>query len=310
MIVTEYTLKGCNFIRSDLLVSAKSSSSSSASTTSSSSSDSSSSDSSSSDSSSSSSLSISSPKDKYEIKKSRFNFISILKNDTLFYLVKNISITEELESGDVIVDPAGLDYILYNSMDGAGGGSGEIYELLENKKFDKNVKKFFESKGLKYFRSSSDNKKENEKLYLNDNKINTDITPSKVGLYKLKDTGHKINIIHTVGPKFSGNDALKNILEKDESKLNEIYYKIYESIFKEFISIKNHETLFLRLLPVSIGLYLPSINRDINRVKILKSIKRALFILLNKPQYQHLIEKVELYLFEKTEYNEYQNLFK
>lgn len=272
MNVTEYTLKGCNLIRTDLL--------------------------------SLSSLSlISSPKDIYTIKLTRFNnFFSVLKNDTLFYFVKNNSITDDefKINEDVVVDPAGLTYILNNNINGAGGGSGEIYNFLNLKSFDKNIINFFESKDIE--------EHENEKLYIKNNELKTDISPSKAGLYKIKDS--KINIIHTVGPNFTNSRVLNNILNDDnESKLNELIYKIYESIFKEFVSLKDHKKLYLRLLPVSTGIYLPSKNKEVNLKKILNAIKIALFKLLNKSEYQHLIEKVSLYLYEQSEYREYKSLF-
>ena len=297
MNVTEYTLKGCEFIRSDLLKSSEESSEEESSEEESSEEE--------------SSEESSSQKNKYTIKKPRNqHYFSVLKNERLFYLVLNKPIIFELEKDNVIVDPAGLDYILSNSMNGAGGGSEVIYDLLKKNTFDKNVVNFFKLKGLKYFDEPIRDKKENEKLYLSGNKINTDITPSKVGLYRLKDKDDKINIIHTVGPKFSGNIALINILENDdESKLNQIYYKIYESIFKEFVSIENHKKLYLRLLPVSIGIYLPSKNKINNQKKILNAINIALFKLLNQPEYQHLIEKISLYLYEKSEYDIYESLY-
>jgi hypothetical protein len=175
-------------------------------------------------------------------------------------IIINKSIIYNINENDVILDPAGFDYINQNTTLGAGGASKPIYALLKTTHFNKDVIKHF-----------SQFKKE-EDLY-DKNKNN-----KSIACFTKYDN---INIIHAIGPDFRSSRYLKNIIEDDNSsKLDKLFFKVYDDIYNQFIiQYKLNENLKLRLLPISSGVFI-NFNEEY-KIKIYKSFLKN-YLLLNK----------------------------
>lgn len=221
---------------------------------------------------------------------------------TVNYVNKNI--LDHLNINDVILDPAGLEYIQKN-MIGASGASGAIYtSLLETNDFNKEVKDFFK----KY--------NENKDLYVKNGEYIRIPKLSISSEYDLVKNQGKINLIHAVGPDFTSSKVLENILINDKEKLFMLFFTLYESIILNFLTLyEKNKHLKLRLLPISMGVFLNIDNIDTTqkhnlRIKIFKIIIKALSIILQK--YHQLQQKglITMYLINKRDFIEYDTIIK
>jgi hypothetical protein len=194
-------------------------------------------------------------------------------------LIVNKSITDKITKNSVILDPAGL-YFMKNGFSGAGGASGGIYKLLDTKNPNEEVIKHF----MKF--------KNEDELY-EKNKSNLSI--ACYGSYN----NDKIKLIHTVGPNFMASKYLYNIINNDrnDNKLNELFLKIYEDVYKEFMEqYKKNNKLKLRLLPISSGIY---INNNLRfKIKIFNSLI-LIYLYLNE---KYKIQP-KIYLYDKNDYD-------
>jgi len=192
------------------------------------------------------------------------------------YLI-NKSIIDRINKNIIIIDPAGL-YFMQSSFLGAGGASGSIYKLLDTNKPNNEVINHF----MKF-------KTEND-LY-EKNKKNLSIA------FYSSYNNDKIKIIHTVGPDFRNSKYLLNIIsDNDLTKLTELFYKIYNDIYKEFMKeYEKNKKLKLRLLPISSGIY---INNNLKlKIKLFKVLLVNYFILNDKYKIQP-----KIYLYDKNDY--------
>jgi len=208
----------------------------------------------------------------------------------------NKSIISDMTSNDVILDPAGLNYIQSESMKRAGGASGSIYKKLKKTNFNKEVVDFFS-----IYNKNKDIYKDNKKLTI-------------ASEYELKEVeGSKINIIHAIGPDFTQSKELQQILS-DNEKLFSLFLSIYKSVVKNFLKLyKKNNKLRLRILPVSTGVYLQisgKNDKDINRYKknIFVAILNALNTLLEK--YPELKGLAVMYLYEEDDFKIYHKIVK
>ena len=153
----------------------------------------------------------------------------------------NKSLLKDLDKNQVILDPAGLNY-MQDKFSGAGGASGQIYKILSTDKPTKDVIDYFLQ-----FKSADDLYEKNKK----------NISVSRYASYN----NNTINIIHTVGPDFRRSNYLKKIINNDDlTNLYKLYYKIYNDVYNEFISRYNkNNKLELILLILSTGIF---INHD------------------------------------------------
>lgn len=193
-------------------------------------------------------------------------------------LFVNKSITDKITKNSVILDPAGL-YFMKNGFSGAGGASGGIYKLLDTKKPNEEVINHF----IQF-------KNEDELYEKNKNNLS-------VACYASYNND-KIKLIHTVGPNFMISKYLNNIInDRNDKKLNELFLKIYEDVYKEFMKqYKINNKLKLRLLPISSGIF---INNDLNlKIKIFKSLISNCLYLNNKYKIQP-----KIYLYDKNDYD-------
>jgi hypothetical protein len=209
------------------------------------------------------------------------NKIAKLKN--IMNRIINEDITNNIQN-DIIVDPAGLDYV-YNNFDGAGGLSRAIYNILTEKA---SLLPQFELKST-----------DNEYDFLNNLFTNNDIIDAGYKEYTDKsDTSGKtkINIIHSIGPNFS---ELKN-----KKYLNyKTFKKIYDDIINVFKTKSNNK---LRLCALSSGLFAANYKDEIIYILALVFIE----LCINEPK-----ENFDMYIIEvdngRKKDNQYlYNLFK
>jgi len=187
----------------------------------------------------------------------------------------NKSITDKLTKNTVILDPAGLSY-MKSSFNGAGGGSGAIYSLLNTNKPNSDVITHFSK-----FRTEDD-------LYKNNS---ANLSVARFGSYN----NNEIKIIHTVGPDFRNSKFLKDILCNTQ-QTDKLFFKVYEDVYKEFVKVDDKKKLTLRLLPVSSSIF---INNDfISKIKLFKAMLNA-YVKLNE-KYK-IFPKI--YLYERIDYD-------
>lgn len=187
----------------------------------------------------------------------------------------NKSITDKLSKNIVILDPAGLSY-MKSSFNGAGGGSGAIYSLLNTNKPNSDVITHFSK-----FRTEDD-------LYKNNV---SNLSVARFGSYN----NNEIKIIHTVGPDFRNSKFLQDILCNTQ-QTDKLFFKVYEDVYKEFIKVDDKKKLTLRLLPVSSSIF---INNDfISKIKLFKAMLNA-YVKLNE-KYK-IFPKI--YLYERIDYD-------
>lgn len=187
----------------------------------------------------------------------------------------NKSITDKLSKNTVILDPAGLSY-MKSSFNGAGGGSGAIYSLLNTNKPNSDVITHFSK-----FRTEDD-------LYKNNV---SKLSVARFGSYN----NNEIKIIHTVGPDFRNSKFLQDILCNTQ-QTDKLFFKVYEDVYKEFIKVDDKKKLTLRLLPVSSSIF---INNDfISKIKLFKAMLNA-YVKLNE-KYK-IFPKI--YLYERIDYD-------
>lgn len=187
----------------------------------------------------------------------------------------NKSITDKLSKNTVILDPAGLSY-MKSSFNGAGGGSGAIYSLLNTNKPNSDVITHFSK-----FRTEDD-------LYKNNS---ANLSVARFGSYN----NNEIKIIHTVGPDFRNSKFLQDILCNTQ-QTDKLFFKVYEDVYKEFVKVDDKKKLTLRLLPVSSSIF---INNDfISKIKLFKAMLNA-YVKLNE-KYK-IFPKI--YLYERIDYD-------
>lgn len=187
----------------------------------------------------------------------------------------NKSITDKLTKNTVILDPAGLSY-MKSSFNGAGGGSGAIYSLLNTNKPNSDVITHFSK-----FRTEDD-------LYKNNS---ANLSVARFGSYN----NNEIKIIHTVGPDFRNSKFLQDILCNTQ-QTDKLFFKVYEDVYKEFVKVDDKKKLTLRLLPVSSSIF---INNDfISKIKLFKAMLNA-YVKLNE-KYK-IFPKI--YLYERIDYD-------
>ena len=174
------------------------------------------------------------------------------------YIVKvyNKSILYNIDDNDVILDPAGLEFLKYG-FEGAGGASAAIYKTLKMNSPNNDV--------IRYFNKFDDE----DDLYENNTKNLSIAYYSKYNNY---------NIIHAVGPNFNNSNYLTNIIDnKNIELLYKLFYKIYLDIYIEFYKIyRTNKLLKLRLLPISTGIFIK------NDPKKKEKIFRVLIDILSK----------------------------
>ena len=179
----------------------------------------------------------------------------------------NKSITDKLS--------AGLSY-MKSSFNGAGGGSGAIYSLLNTNKPNSDVITHFSK-----FRTEDD-------LYKNNS---ANLSVARFGSYN----NNEIKIIHTVGPDFRNSKFLQDILCNTQ-QTDKLFFKVYEDVYKEFVKVDDKKKLTLRLLPVSSSIF---INNDfISKIKLFKAMLNA-YVKLNE-KYK-IFPKI--YLYERIDYD-------
>lgn len=189
----------------------------------------------------------------------------------------NKAITDRINKNSVILDPAGLHY-MKSSFIGAGGASGIIYSLLNTNKPNPDVISHFSQ-----FKTE-------DNLYEKNSK---DLSVAYYSSYNNDD----IKLIHTVGPNFMNSNYLKDIImDDDNTRLYQLFYKIYNDIYYQFIiQFKLNNRLKLRLLPISSGIF---INNNYKlKVKIYKAF-------INNCLYLNRLYKIEptVYLYDKNDY--------
>jgi hypothetical protein len=221
---------------------------------------------------------------------------------TIDYINKNI--LNDLTTNDVILDPAGLDFIKSN-MTGASGVSGAIYNtLLATNDFNTEVKNFFKKYNT------------NEDLYVKNSEYLKTLDLSISSQYDLVKNKGKINLIHAVGPDFTSSEVLKNILINDIEKLFILFLTLYRSIIKNFLTLyQENNNLKLRLIPISTGIFLnitgiTDTQKKEIKTKIFKVIIKALSIILN--EYPILNKKglITMYLYDIHSFNVYDSIIK
>jgi hypothetical protein len=213
----------------------------------------------------------------------KFKSMIVKDKSNSIYLIINKSIVDDLDKNDVILDPAGLEF-MKKKFKGAGGASCAIYQLLSTETPNQDVIDHFSQ-----FNS--------EKNLYEENISNLSIA------YYSSYNDNNIKIIHAVGPNFSTSTYLLNILKENGiQKLYELMYKVYDDIYKTFIIQYNkNPDLKLRILPISSGLFVNSSPKD----------KETIFTCL-KLIYQELNEKNNIkpiiYLFNVDEYTLFKKL--
>jgi hypothetical protein len=198
------------------------------------------------------------------------------------YLIINDSIINDLDKNDVILDPAGLSFMQKN-FSGAGWASQAIYKLLSEKKPNTDV--------IKHFKQFKDD----DYLY---EKNTNNLSIAYYTSYK-----NNIKIIHAVGPDFTLSHYLKKIIKNNDlTDLYNLFYKIYNDIYKTFINeYRNNNCLQLRLLPISTGAFI-GFNKNY-KIKIFKCLKN-IYQSLNK---KYNIKPV-IYLYDKDNYKLFKNI--
>lgn len=199
------------------------------------------------------------------------------------YLIINKPITYNIDENDVILDPAGLNYMKTN-FSGAGFASGSIYKLLSTSKPNSDV--------IKYF---SQFKNEDYLYEKNKKKL-------RIAYYTSYNNGN-IKIIHAIGPDFRYSYYLQKIIKSDDlTDLYKLIYKIYKDIYKTFIKeYELNKNLKLRLLPISAGVFINN-NKDY-KLKIFKCLKKI---------YKELYSKYKIlpviYFYDKDDYYLFKNI--
>jgi hypothetical protein len=172
---------------------------------------------------------------------------------------------------------------MQTNFSGAGWASQAIYKLLSEKKPNPDV--------IKHFKQFKDN---NDLYEKNTNNLSIAYYTS----YK-----NNIKIIHAVGPDFTFSNYLKKIIKNNDlTDLYNLFYKIYNDIYKSFINeYRNNNCLQLRLLPISTGAFI-GFNKYY-KIKIFKCLKN-IYQLLNK---EYNIIPV-IYLYTEDDYKLFKNI--
>ena len=209
------------------------------------------------------------------------NKIAKLKN------IMNRIINEDIRNNiqnDIIVDPAGLDFV-YNNFDGAGGLSRAIYNILTEK-----------ASLLPQFKLTG-----NKDNFLND-LFTININAGYKEYTDKRDTSGttKINIIHSIGPNFS-----------DFNNKKYLNYKTFKKIYDDIITVFKTKTETksnnkLRLCALSSGLFAANYKDEIIYILALVFIE----LCINEPK-----ENFDMYIIEldngRKKDNQYlYNLFK